>query len=219
MLTAAILRVDVDAIGRGSVDVRTADTDNPYDPTAAACPGHDPRDRRAQRLRPALALETARLYAPTTTAGFTPRPTAAAAAATPRPARTPPALTNVPEVQDDYLFRIDAGGYYGSPNPVRGEHVLAGGNPTDGVDPEEVVSYPVGTAPDADFDAGDVAFNFGQRVSPNGAIEYRDDASTGSPFDGQLDGRIIQTRYSRHGDLLVMRVGGGWQRERGRRRV
>ena len=209
LLTAAILRVDVDAIGRGSVDVRTADTATPYDPTAAGAPVtiHATGVRNAYDL---LWHSNGSLYAPTNGSGSG--------------GNTPggpdvPALTNVPEVQDDYLFRIDAGGYYGSPNPARGEHVLAGGNPTDGVDPEEVVSYPVGTRPDADFDAGDVAFNFGQRVSPNGAIEYRDDARTGSPFGGRLDGRIIQDpllpprRFARDARR------GGRQRERGRRRV
>src|SRR5206468_3085923 len=40
------------------------------------------------------------------------------------------ALTSVPTAQDDFLFRITQGGYYGHPNPSRCEWVLNGGNPT-----------------------------------------------------------------------------------------
>ena len=40
-----------------------------------------------------------------------------------------PALTNVPDTEPDFLFRITPGKYYGHPNPARGEYVLNGGNP------------------------------------------------------------------------------------------
>ena len=32
--------------------------------------------------------------------------------------------------QNDYLLRVEKGGYYGHPNPARAEYVLNGGNPT-----------------------------------------------------------------------------------------
>ena len=33
-------------------------------------------------------------------------------------------LTGLLQTENDYLFRIDQGGYYGHPNPTRGEYVL-----------------------------------------------------------------------------------------------
>ncbi len=42
--------------------------------------------------------------------------------------------------QNDYLFKVVRGGYYGHPNPKRGEYILNGGNPTSAVDPAEVVA-------------------------------------------------------------------------------
>ena len=58
-----------------------------------------------------------------------------------------PALTNVATAQDDYLYRVAQGGYYGHPNPARCEWVLNGGNPTSRHRPErDVGQYPVGVA-------------------------------------------------------------------------
>ena len=48
-----------------------------------------------------------------------------------------PALTNAGD-QDDFLFRIVQGGYYGHPNPTRCEWVMNGANPTAGSDPAQV---------------------------------------------------------------------------------
>ncbi|MEJ7676434.1 MAG: hypothetical protein WKG06_00845 [Segetibacter sp.] len=56
-----------------------------------------------------------------------------------------PALSNVQQTQKDWLFRIVKGGYYGHPNPLRGEYVMNGGNPTSPIDPAQVTSYPLGT--------------------------------------------------------------------------
>ena len=58
-----------------------------------------------------------------------------------------------PETENDWLFKIVKGGYYGHPNPTRGEYVLDGGNPTAGADPFEFTEYPVGTQPDANYRA------------------------------------------------------------------
>jgi hypothetical protein len=112
-----------------------------------------------------------------------------------------PAVTNHP-TQEDHLFRVRQGKYYGHPNPERCEWVLNGGNPTSGQDPDEIPSgakYPVGTQPDPNYDG--VAYNFGFNKSPNGTIEYRS-----ATFDGQLQGRIIVVRFSNNNDLIFLQV-------------
>jgi glucose/arabinose dehydrogenase len=112
-----------------------------------------------------------------------------------------PALNDVPETLNDYLFRIDAGGYYGHPHPQRSEYVLEGGNPTAGPDFAEVPQYPVGTQPDPNWRRP--AFDFGKNLSPDGLIEYH---SSGA-FGGQLKGRILVARYSGGDDILVLTPG------------
>lgn len=111
-----------------------------------------------------------------------------------------PGLTRV-GVQDDHLYRIEGGGYYGHPNPARGQYVLNGGNPTAEVDPAEVVAignysgYPIGTMPDANYRG--YARNLGRSRSPNGTIEYR------SPlFGGALTNRLLIVEYS-GGDGII----------------
>ena len=99
----------------------------------------------------------------------------------------------------DTLLRIEHGGYYGHPNPIRGEYVLFGGNPTDGVDPYEVLNYPVGTRPDRNWRKP--AYSFGTGVSPNGMIEFK---SAGKLFGGALDGKILVTRFSGGRDIIVL---------------
>ncbi|MEA2710871.1 MAG: large repetitive protein [Phycisphaerales bacterium] len=101
--------------------------------------------------------------------------------------------------QPDMLLRLEQGGYYGHPNPIRGEYVLFGGNPTDGVDPYEVTSYPVGTRPDRNWRKP--AYSFGTGVSPNGMLEYK---SNGKLFGGALDGKILVTRFSGGRDIIVL---------------
>src|SRR6185503_6008982 len=68
-------------------------------------------------------------------------------------------IRNVDETQPDLLLKLEKGGYYGHPNPIRGEYVLNGGNPTEGKDPLEVTKYPVGTMPDKNW--RHPAYNFG----------------------------------------------------------
>jgi glucose/arabinose dehydrogenase len=101
--------------------------------------------------------------------------------------------------QPDLLMRFEAGGYYGHPNPIRGEYVLFGGNPTKGVDPFEVTNYPVGTKPDRNWRKP--AYSFGTGVSPNGMIEFQ---SHGKLFGGALDGKILVTRFSGGRDIIVL---------------
>jgi glucose/arabinose dehydrogenase len=109
-------------------------------------------------------------------------------------------LTNV-ATQNDYLFKVQQGGYYGHPNPKRGQYILNGGNPTSGVDAAEVVAgggyagYPVGTQPDPNY--GGFAWDFGRNRSPNGIIEYKS-----TTFGGALQNDLLVVEYS-GGDRIV----------------
>ena len=119
------------------------------------------------------------------------------------------ALTNV-ATQNDYLFKIDpnGGGYYGHPNPTRGEYILNGGNPTSGVDPAEVVAkdgyagYSVGINPDSNYRG--FAYDFGQSRSPNGVIEYK---STPAAFGDALKGQLLVVEYSAGDSILALDPG------------
>ncbi|MGK0545712.1 carbohydrate-binding protein [Halomonas cupida] len=102
--------------------------------------------------------------------------------------------TNV-EKQDDYLFRIEEGGYYGHPNPLRDEYILNGGNPTGGNDPNQVDKYPTGTNPEGTYDIAGV-YSLGENRSPNGAVEY-----TSGVFGGNLQGNVLFTEYSGGDDV------------------
>lgn len=112
-----------------------------------------------------------------------------------------PAVGNQP-TQRDLLFDVVAGGYYGHPNPERCEWVLNEGN--DPANPPLSAGqggsrYPAGTLADPDYEgiAWDLEFN----KSPNGSIEYGSNA-----FGGQLQGRLIVTRFSNNNDLLFLEV-------------
>jgi hypothetical protein len=54
---------------------------------------------------------------------------------------------------------------------------MNGGNPTGGNDPAQVVEYPVGTLPDRNWRG--FAFDFGEHFSPNGIVEYKNNAFGG----------------------------------------
>jgi hypothetical protein len=120
------------------------------------------------------------------------------------------------EKQRDFIFRVEAGGYYGHPNPSRCEWVLNIGNPSAATDePGEGQggsNYPVGTQPDPNYrgypnvttgpqgmggDIWDLEFN----KSPNGVIEYR-----GTNFGGVLQGRVMFVRFSGNDDIYTMQV-------------
>lgn len=110
-----------------------------------------------------------------------------------------PQITGV-ESQDDFLFRVVQGGYYGHPNPKRCEWVLNGGNPTAGADVAEVLKYPVGVEPDVNWRG--FAYNFGQHRSANGIIEY-----SANIYDGALRGWLLVTRYSNGKDIIALKPG------------
>src|SRR5204863_4334248 len=104
---------------------------------------------------------------------------------------------DVHQVKHDLLRKLEKGPYYEHPSPIRGEYVLYGGNTSADVDPLEVSSYPVGTQPDRNWHRP--AYNFGTSVSPNGIIEYKGDA-----FDGELNGKLLITRFSGGKDIIVL---------------
>ncbi len=109
-------------------------------------------------------------------------------------------VTGVEQSIDDYLLDIVEAGYYGQPNPARGQYILNGGNPTAGVgnDPAEIRDYPPGTLPDPTYRG--IAYNFGAHESPNGVIEYKSDA-----FGGVLKGQLVVARYAGGADLVFLK--------------
>ena len=104
-----------------------------------------------------------------------------------------PAAPGVPSLSavfpDEPLVRIVKGGYYGHPNPSRGETVLLGGNPTAATDPWEVPEYPVGVKPERHFDPANLIFNLKtiNGTSANGCAEYT--------AAGPLRGRMLVCFY------------------------
>ena len=202
LLSAAVLRLDLTKLhAAGPLDVSTELPDGgplatPYDPQAAGAP----LTIYGDGLRNAYDLvwhSNGHLYCPTNSTsagGNTPGSP---------PGVTPvvPALINVP-TQDDYLFEVSPGGYYGHPDPARGHYVLLGGNPTPGMDPEEVASgpdggfYPVGVNPEPNWRRP--VYNFSRNRSPDGAIEVKSGV-----FGGALKGQLLVVEYSAGDDILA----------------
>ena len=108
-----------------------------------------------------------------------------------------PPIDDLDLTSDDVLLAVEPGRYYGHPNPARGEFTLLGGNPTAGVDPQEVPQYPVGTPPSEAYTPP--AFTFGKNLSPNGLVEW-----TADRFSEELGGAILVTRYSAGDDVQVL---------------
>lgn len=118
-------------------------------------------------------------------------------------------ISNSPK-QQDYLFTVDEGGYYGHPNALRGEYVLNGGNPTAGVDVGEVVAgndgnpstdgYAVGVLPDEHYDS-DGVYALGYNRSPNGVIEYQSGV-----FGNDFRGALIIAQFSVGDNLRALRL-------------
>jgi hypothetical protein len=112
-----------------------------------------------------------------------------------------PATTNV-VTQSDLLFRInpnvkingkDYHGYFGHPNPRRGEYALNRGYPDN-------KKYPGTTTFDPNYQG--VAYNFDVNKSPNGTLEYKS-----STFNGALKGKLLVCRYSNNDDIIVLTPG------------
>jgi N-acetylneuraminic acid mutarotase len=194
LLSAAILRVDTGALatrianGPGALNVKTSDGGGSYNPYATGAPV----TLYATVVRNAYDVlwhSNGNLYAPTN--GSAPGGNTPAGGGA-------PALTNVSQVEPDWLFKVRAGKYYGHPNPTRSEYVLNGGNPTSGTDKYQVNAYPVGVQPDADWDPA--IYSFGNNYSPDGLIEYK----SSGPFGGALKGSLLVARYSGGDDVIVL---------------
>ena len=211
LLTAAVLRVDLSKITSPPLSVKTEDggTYNPFNPGA-------PVTIFASGIRNGYDLvwhSNGQLYVPTngSAAGGntpnTPIPLPLACQnridkATNGAYTSPsvPALSSL-GTQLDFLFRVVKNGYYGHPNPKRCEWVLSGGNPTTGKDPVQINEYPIGTLPDRNWKG--IAFDFGEHISPDGIIEYRSNV-----LGGQLQGKLLVTRFSSGKDIIVLTPGG-----------
>lgn len=213
LLSASILQIDTDAIatriaaGQGAINVRTEGTASDYNPWAAGAPVKI----YATGVRNAYDLVWTRsghLYAPTNgsaAGGATPASPPGGFSGTridqaqngPYTGPNVPGISQVNVSEPDFLFKIEQGGYYGHPNPTRGEYVLNGGNPTDMVDYLEISQYPSGTQPDRNYRGA--AWIFGKNHSPNGVIEYQ-----GNAFGGLLDGKLLVVRYSGGADVVAL---------------
>jgi len=204
LLSASVLRVDPWRTTELPIDVRTEGTELPYDPS-----GDAPVTIFAAGTRNAYDLvwhSNGHLYVPTNGAGRGNTPAS--------PPDVTPAVPGLKDAaaQNDYLNIVgpDGGGYFGHPNPLRGQYALNGANPTGEVDPAEVVDqvidgethpgYPVGVMPDKDYRP--FAWDFGLHRSPNGIIEYRS-----ATFDGALQGTLLVAEYSAGDTILVLTPG------------
>ncbi len=208
LLSAAILRLDTTKLPETlPLNVRTPDgggTYNPYLPSA-------PLTIYATGMRNTYDLvwhSNGQLYAPTNGSGAggnspTSDPSNADYIA-PHPnivytgPDTIPAAFNIQPTQHDWLFRVEQGGYYGHPNPLRAEYIFNRG--------DFDVDNPVynGVNPDPNYRGA--AYDFGVGYSPNGALEYRSNA-----FDGALKGKLLVVRYSQGDDIVIMEPGGSNQ--------
>jgi len=210
LLSAAVLRIDqsqFESRPPGGFNVQTETyngANNPqgnYNPNDPKWNGKPPVSIYASGVRNAYDLvwhSNGKLYVPTNGS--------AAGGNTPDNPNTTAneGLKNV-GTQNDYLFKVEKGGYYGHPNPKRNEYILNGGNPTSGKDPAEVVAqgsyagYPLGTKPDPNYKG--FAYDFGRNRSPNGVIEYKSDK-----FNGALKNQLLVTEYSGGDDILALKL-------------
>jgi fibronectin type 3 domain-containing protein/glucose/arabinose dehydrogenase len=212
LLTAAILRVDVEALAEEPLplDVQTEEGGS-YNPFAVNAPVtiYASGVRNAYHL---LWHSNGQLYVPTNGANAggnipgTPSPLPQACSSRRLDGFAylgpeVPSLTNVRQVPPDFLFRVEQGGYYGHPNPERCEWVMNGGNPTEDDDPAQMDDYPVGVEPDRNWRGYAAEFNL--HASSNGIIEYRSYA-----FGGGLRGKMLVVRFNRYNDIVVLTPGG-----------
>ncbi|MBD1363079.1 Ig-like domain-containing protein [Mucilaginibacter sp. ZT4R22] len=216
LLSGAILRLDISKLNtvKLPLDVKTSDkqnlinhasavniklTDGGYNPYAY----NSPLTIYASGIRNAYDMvwhSNGQLYIPANGSGGGGN-SPASVEKTKRPDGsyyTGPAVSateNVP-VQHDWLFRVNPNkgiGYYGHPNPLRGEYIINRGfadNPM----------YNPAVKPDKNYRGA--AFDFGYNKSPNGVIEYKSNA-----FNGALKGKLLVCRFSGGGDIMVLEPG------------
>jgi glucose/arabinose dehydrogenase len=190
LLTATVLRLDLKKWTPGQViDVKTKDAGGLYDPFVAGAP----LTIYAYGVRLGYDLlwhSNGQLYVPVN---------GSSAGGNSPGCPGVPALKNIPLDENDWLFRIKPGRYYGHPNPTYSKFVVNGGNPTEGYDFGEMPLYSPGTKPDADWERA--SYVFGRHVSANGVIEYKD-----ATFGGKLDKTIMVCRYNFGSDIIVLHL-------------
>jgi glucose/arabinose dehydrogenase len=209
LLNAAILRLNIQwaeqyvATNKTALNVQTDSLpagQTAYNPYAV----NAPLTLYATGIRNAYDLiwdSNGHLYAPTNGAAAGGNIPATPVGVTP----SAPAENNVLQAEDDYLYDIVPGGYYGHPDPARGQYIFGGGNPTTPATNDAIqTAYPLGTNPDPNYKG--YAFDFGVHYSPDGSIEY-----TGNAFGGALNGALLITRYSGGKDIIVLRTGSNGQ--------
>ncbi|SIS42661.1 Glucose / Sorbosone dehydrogenase [Zobellia uliginosa] len=105
-----------------------------------------------------------------------------------------PAVIGAQPDQNDFMARVEKGGYYGHPNPLRAEYVLnRGGADVDNYEYKGV---------EADSNFRGFTYDFGPHISPTGIIEYGSDC-----FNGKLKGCLIVGRLG-YQDLVVLKPDG-----------
>jgi fibronectin type 3 domain-containing protein len=217
LLSAAILEVNTAALNLSgpALNVLTPDVGGTYNPYAAAAPV----TIYATGVRNAFSLyfdSTGQLWAVlngSSSGGNTPAFSSSNASqingnridtGAPYAGPNVPGLTNVPQVEDDTLAKIVQGGYYGHPDPVRGEYVLDDGNPTSGGVPGLVfTNYPLGTNPDPNYRVSDI-FIMGQHLSPDAIFAYTAPFAAPDPFGGALNNKFLIAEYSAGDDIAVV---------------
>jgi glucose/arabinose dehydrogenase len=209
LLNAAILRLNVQLIeqyvaaNKGPLNVQTDSLpagQTAYNPYATGAP----LTIYATGVRNAYDLirdNNGHLYAPTNGSAAGGNIPATPAGVTP----AAPAENGVGQAEDDYLYDIVQGGYYGHPDPARGQYIFGGGNPINPAPNDAIqTAYPLGTNPDPNYRG--YAYDFGVHYSPDGSIEY-----TGNAFGGALNGALLITEYSGGKDVDVLRTGSNGQ--------
>ncbi|HLL87965.1 MAG TPA: hypothetical protein VK324_01555 [Tepidisphaeraceae bacterium] len=191
LLTASVLRVDLKKLPAAlPLDVKTVDAGGPYDPRSAGAPV----TTYAQGIRVAYDLcwhSNGHLYAAVNGSSL--------GGNIPKDLNGPvPAVKNVAVDENDWLFRVQPGGYHGHPNPAQGHYVHNGGNPTAGIDLAETSVYPVGTQPAANWVPP--IYDMGPHISANGQVEYLGDA-----FGGKLKHALLVCRYNVGSDLIAFK--------------
>lgn len=221
VLSGAVLRLNTSSLGALPLNAQTEEggTYNPYTPGA-------PLTIYATGTRNSYDLvwhSNGNLYIPANGSrqgGITPRYNPIPGTCERRGGYTGPILdspTDVPDAEyvtasgrtdgwqidqtlEDYLFKIEEGGYYGTPNPARCEWILNGGGAgLPGQPTTRVEQYPDTVAPDPNYRGP--AGSFGEAISPNGAIEYK-----GNAFPA-LKGQLLVTRYSSYDDIVGVTFG------------
>ena len=219
VLTGAVLRLDTRLLGSLPLDAQTEDG-GLYDPYAAGAPltVYGSGTRNSYDL---VWHSNGNLYVPangSAAGGIVPRynPLPGTCERRPDGGYSGPVLANpadvngeyrsdntdgwvVRETQNDYLFKVEAGGYYGTPNPKRCEWILFGGGTAS--DGSNVPEYPVSVAPDPNYRG--FVFDYGKNYSPNGSTEY-----AGDTFGG-LQGKLLTVRYSQGDDVVAVTLDAG----------